>query len=357
MKKTVFIAPILGIIILTLIAFWVNPYNISIEKSSDISESGLKNATFAGGCFWCVESDFEKQYGVFEVISGYSGGDGENPTYEEVSSGTTGYRESVQVFYNPKIISYSELVDVFWRHVNPLDSGGQFVDRGFQYTPAIFYNNEEEKEIAEKSRELLDKSEKYELPIATSIIEFKNFYPAEEYHQDYYMKNSLKYKFYRFNSGRDLYLEEIWGREYSKPTEEEIKSKLTELQFYVTQEEGTEKPFNNEYWDNHKEGIYVDVVSGEPLFSSLDKFDSGTGWPSFTKPLEINNIVKKEDNSLLTTRTEVRSKYGDSHLGHLFYDGIEPTRIRYCMNSAALRFIPKEDLESEGYGEYSYLFE
>ncbi len=338
-----------------------------VKMDTAKEEMNLRKATFAGGCFWCTESDFEKLPGVMKVISGYTGGTKENPAYEEVSSGTTGHVEAVQVYYDPSKITYQELLDYFWKHVDPTDAGGQFVDRGVQYRSVIFYHDEEQKRLAEKSKEALNKTGKFNKPIVTEILEFTKFYEAEDYHQDYYKTHSLKYKFYRFGSGRDQFLEKTWGKEmettkpkeekfYKKPDDSTLKKKLTSLQYEVTQKNGTEKPFKNEYWDNHKEGIYVDIVSGEPLFSSSDKFDSGTGWPSFTRPLEPNNIVEKEDRSLFMKRIEVRSKHGDSHLGHVFNDGPPSTGLRYCMNSAALKFISKEDLEKEGYGEYSKLF-
>ncbi len=376
--KNIIIGTGIFIIIISGIYRWhQNRKSNHNERTIKADYSQYSVATFAGGCFWCSESDFEKTDGIIEVVSGYTGGTTKNPSYKEVSGGTTGHREAVQVFYDSSKVTYKQLLEVFWRHADPTDAGGQFGDRGEQYTTAIYYHDNTQREIAEKSKKALQNSEKFNKDVITPIIQFKEFFIAENYHQDYYKKNSKPYKFYRGRSGRDDYTKEVWGDTLhgaqkhrtctiknntsecseTEKTKEDLKKELTSLQYDVTQNEGTEKAFDNEYWDNKKEGIYVDIVSGEALFSSIDKYKSGTGWPSFVKPIDSTNIVEKADFGLHLPRTEVRSKNADSHLGHVFSDGpADRGGQRYCVNSAALRFVPKEDLEKEGYGEFQALF-
>ncbi len=450
---------------------------------SFMEEKNKKLATFAGGCFWCLESAFRDMKGVIRVMSGYTGGTIPNPSYQDVCEGGTGHVEAVEIEYDESVVSYEELLERYWLNVDPTDNGGQFVDRGSQYRTVIFVHSKEQKEVVEESKRKLGLDTRFKKPIVTEVKNASIFYPAEEYHQEYDKKFPGRYKLYVWGSGRLNGLEKLWsegqvnarmeitkieedlknelenennkedllqvavekneletkdlvvgieeemeqaeaeiekrGLEGEKAVDDDFENKkvevedesdvekvtvvrfgeknnreiseeknekksvaqndkkvktvenledkkklkndykekiakLNSMQRQVTQECGTEPPFGNEYWDEKREGIYVDVVSGDVLFSSKDKYDSGTGWPSFTAPMVSDNVIENQDDSGFIKRIEVKSARSGSHLGHVFGDGpSEKGGMRYCINSAALRFIPKEELEKEGYGAWT----
>jgi peptide methionine sulfoxide reductase msrA/msrB len=336
------------------------------------SGASADTATFAGGCFWTMEHAYDDLLGVISAKSGFTGGTTKNPSYMQVVEGNTGHLESVQVVFDPAKISYETLLWTFWHNINPFQADGQACDTGPNYHTAVFVRSPEQRRAASIARQQI--ADRFHREVATQVLTAGAFYAAEDYHQDYAKKNPIQYGRYRLGCGRDRVLQQIWGDEAGvaavpktssrggaytvkpKPADADLRRTLTPLQYEVTQHEATERPFQNEYWDNHKDGIYVDVVSGEPLFSSTDKYDSHTGWPSFTRPLEADNVTEKTDRSLFMERTEVRSAHAGSHLGHVFNDGPRPTGLRYCINSASLRFVPVDSLESEGYGQYLALF-
>lgn len=356
-----------------------------ITDSVTASNPSYTKIVVAGGCFWCTESEYEHHRGVITAVSGYADSVTDNPVYTDVSSGKVKAREAVQVIYDEKVISNARILEIYFRHIDPTDAGGQFADRGYQYSPAIYYFNDAQKNLATTLIKKINDTGKFPSSVKVEVLPYTNFYPAEEYHQDYKDKNPVRYSAYREANGRNAFVRKNWQddspyvkdifssqtlsaaettimskKHWEDFTQEEKAEKLktlTELQLKVTQEEGTERAFTHEYNDNKKEGLYVDIVSGEPLFSSRDKYDSGSGWPSFVKPLATSSVSLREDKGLFTSRTEVRSVIADSHLGHVFPDGPQDKGgLRYCMNGAALLFVPKEELESRGYGEYLSLF-
>lgn len=357
-----------------------------VQDKKVIDNPEYEKIILAGGCFWCTESEFNHVVGVISAVSGYADSEKPNPTYSQVGSAKVKARESVEVIYDPKVIGISKILEIYWRHINPTDAGGQFADRGYQYTTAIYFTKDTQKVDAERLKQKIDESKKFPTPVVTKILPYVNFYAAEEYHQDYKDKNPVRYNAYREGSGRNTFIRENWEdasykvkeifnqestttksvikksmttphwKTLTKEEKDEKLKTLTPLQFKVTQEEGTEKSFQNEYNANKEKGIYVDIVSGEPLYLSSDKYDSGTGWPSFVKTIADDAVILKKEEGFFSSRVEVRSKIADSHLGHVFTDGpTERGGKRYCMNSAALRFIPITDLEKEGYGDYTAL--
>lgn len=308
-------------------------------------------AILAGGCFWCMVKPFTSYEGVEKVVSGYIGGHKENPTYKEVCSGGTGHYEAVEITFDNEKIKFKEILDIFWKQIDPQDENGQFADRGSQYKTAIFYTSDKQKEEAQVSKKRIEDLYFNGKEIATGILEASHFYPAEDYHQNYSKTNSKHYSVYYKNSGRYNFVKAKWDRNNSDRNN--LRKILKDIEFEVTQNDMTEVPFENEYFDKFDKGIYVDLVDGRPLFSSSDKFDSGCGWPAFSKPIEDTALMERADYSFGMERTEVRSLGSNCHLGHVFNDNPNSDNgLRYCINSAAIKFIPYDKMEECGYGEY-----
>lgn len=303
----------------------------------------------AGGCFWGMEQYLASIHGVLSTQVGYANGTTENPTYEEVCRNHTGHAETVRVVYDPAIISLEFLLELYYEAVDPVSINRQGGDTGEQYRTGIYFVTEEDRPVIQSSLARLQN--RYSLPIAIEVRPLQNFSPAEEYHQKYLDKNPGGY----CHIGPDLMEKAakalVNPTAYPAPEPDGLRKTLTPIQYQVTQENATEPPFQNSYFQTFRPGLYVDVTTGEPLFASTDKFESGCGWPSFAKPIDPGVLREHRDTTHGMDRTEIRSRSGDAHLGHVFPDGPkELGGLRYCINSAALRFIPKEEMEQEGYG-------
>ncbi|MFM2339681.1 MAG: Peptide methionine sulfoxide reductase MsrA/MsrB [Candidatus Parcubacteria bacterium] len=378
---------VMGTFLVLGVMLWL-PENVStpilrepvVTPHVNIVATNTASAILANGCFWCVEHDLEAVAGVVAVVSGYAGGTTDSPTYENYAAG--GHREVVEVTYDPTVVSYKNLVEHILKHGDPTDAEGSFYDRGVQYAPAVYYETDEEQEAAKQVIEAVNAAGKYSEPVTIALLPRPAFFAAEDYHQDYAVKNPVRYNYYRAASGRTKFYQSVWGssadtfefstgpevsnvnkntmqtpftaeswNNFVKPGEAELRQILSDVSYRVTQEDSTERSSTSELDKNYEAGIYVDIVSGEPLFSSRDKYDSGTGWPSFVRPISDEVVTLHEDKKLFSTRTEVRSRFADSHLGHVFPDGpADRGGQRYCMNGAALRFIPQAEMEAAGYG-------
>lgn len=321
------------------------------KEKENYSKDDLKKIYLAGGCFWGVEEYMQRIYGVYDAVSGYANGKVNNPTYKTVSSGKSGYAETVEVTYDSKKIKLEDLLNHYFKIIDPTSLNKQGNDRGSQYRTGIYYVDDSDKEVIDKVMNF--QAKKYSEKIVVENMKLKNFTVAEDYHQDYLRKNPNGYCHIDLSKASEVVIDPA---KYPKPSDDDLKRKLTDIQYRVTQKNETESSFSNEYWDNKEKGIYVDVATGEPLFSSSDKFDSGCGWPSFSKPISKDVVTYREDKSYNMNRTEVRSRSGDSHLGHVFNDGPkELGGLRFCINSASIKFIPLKDMEDRGYGYLKHL--
>lgn len=328
------------------------PTEVKKEDQKIMDNKNVREIYFAGGCFWGTEHFFQQIRGVVGTEVGYANGNIKNPTYEQVVSHSTGFAETVKVKYDPSQVDVKLLIDLYFKTIDPTSVNKQGNDRGDQYRTGIYFTEKGDEEVVKEEVQKLAKN--YGKPVVVETIPLKNFYKAEDYHQDYLDKNPGGYCHIEpglFEMAKNA--NPLPKAKYQKQDKKELKKELTAEQYRVTQENATEMPFKNEYWNETREGIYVDVTTGEPLFISTDKFESGCGWPSFSKPITKKLIDEKLDRSVGMDRVEVRSKTGDAHLGHVFTDGpADKGGLRYCINSASLKFVPKAEMEKKGYGEY-----
>jgi peptide methionine sulfoxide reductase msrA/msrB len=320
-------------------------------KSTINADAEPHEIWLAGGCFWGIEAFFSRIYGVVETSAGFANGKTEEPTYKEVCSGTTGHAEAVYIQYDSKKVSLVKLLMYLFKVIDPTLKDRQGNDVGTQYRTGIYYNNEKDKEIILNF--IAEKQKEYKNPIATEGLPLSNYFKAEDYHQDYLEKNPNGYCHIDLTIANELAKPKVDASKYIKPDDDTLKKLLSEEQYNVTQKSDTERPFTSPEDKNTRPGLYVDIATGEPLFSSKDKYDAGCGWPSFTKPIDAETVKYYTDLKLGRSRTEVKSRVGGSHLGHVFEDGpLKDGGLRYCINGAAIRFIPLEKMEQEGYGEF-----
>lgn len=349
------------VILFSIVFFIATFYNLGISTlnakegadvflgdKSYVKKTDIDVIYLAGGCFWGIEKLMDAIPGVVAATSGYANGDSKIiPTYESVCGGGTGYKEAVRVEYDRRNISLESILSTFFTVIDPTVKNRQGNDRGGQYQSGIYYVDAASEEIVKRVTE----TEKLRHEnFSVEIEPLSNFYDAEEYHQNYLKKNPRGYCHISNEKIEKASKLNIEPSKYRRPSKDEIIKKLTELQYNVTQHSATEAPFDNEFLKNKERGIYVDIVTGEPLFSSSDKYDGSCGWPSFTKPIDENSIVNIKDYSHGMVRSEVKSRVGNSHLGHVFQgDSESPNGTRFCINSASLKFIPYDEMENEGY--------